>query len=121
LLESFVNHNPERPAYTTFDVDAPDPDASLMFVGEPRAPVGVLFQIRHDSILPEFDYTKLVVRLPRHEPDSLTRDVLDRYRYFVMRRARALAISGRGDEIPALVGWYRSLAVSRVAPLPISN
>jgi hypothetical protein len=121
LLESFVTHNPDRPPYTTFDVDAPDPDARLMFFGESRAPVGVLFQIRHDSILPEFDYTRLVVRLPGHEPDSLTRDVLARYRYFVMRRARALAASRRGDEIQALIGWYRSLAVSRVAPLPISN
>jgi hypothetical protein len=130
LLESFITQSPDRPAYTTSDVDAPDPDAGLMFVGEPRVPVGVLFQIRHDSILPEFDYTKLVVRLPRHalsdrglwgQPDSLTRDMLVRYRYFVVRRARALAASGRGDEIQALIGWYRSLAVSRVAPLPTSN
>jgi len=118
LLESFITRSPDRPAYMTFDVDAPDPEARLMFVGEPRAPVGVLFQIRHDSILPEFDYTRLVVRLPRHEPDSLTRDVLVRYRFFVMRRARALAASGRRDEIQALIGWYRSQAVSRVAPLP---
>lgn len=123
LLESFVNRSPERPAYTTF-FDArgtSDPGAGLMFAGVRRAPVGVLFQIRRDTVLPDFDYAKLVVRLPRNEPDSLTRDVLSIYRYFVIRRANALAAFGRPDEIPPLLAWYRSLPVARLAPLPGSN
>jgi hypothetical protein len=120
LLESFITHSPERPAYTTYDVDA-GLDASQMLTGLPRAPVGLLFQIRSDTALPEFDYTKLAVRLPRHELDARTRGILERYRYFVMRRAQALAMSGQDAEIQRLLGWYRSLAVSQLAPLPVSN
>ena len=120
VLESFITRNPERPAYMTFDVDA-GLDAGQMFVGVPRAPVGLLFQIRNDSVLPEFDYTKLAVRLPRHELDARTRGILERYRYFVMRRAHALAVSGHEDEIQPVLGWYRSLAVSPLAPLPVSK
>jgi len=122
LLESFVDRSPERPAYTTFDVTKRrGADAGLMFVGVRRAPVGVLFQIRRDSVLPDFDYAKLVVRLPRNEPDSLTRAVLSVYRHFVIRRANALAEFGRPDEIPPLLAWYRSLPVARLAPLPDSS
>jgi hypothetical protein len=92
-----------------------------MLPGVPREPVGLLFRIRNEKALPEFDYTRLVVRLPRHEPDARTRVALERYRYFVMRRAQALDAFGRGDEIQPLIGWYQSLAVNRVAPLPIDN
>jgi hypothetical protein len=117
LLESFITRSPERPAYTTYDVDA-GPDARQMLPGIARAPVGVLFEIRRDSVLPEFDYTRFAVRLPRHDPDARTRVVLDRYRYFVVCRSRALAAAGRQTEIEPLFGWYQSLAVSRMAPLP---
>ena len=120
LLESFVTRNPERPAYTTYDVHAAL-DSRQMLTGAPRVPVGLLFQIRADSVLPEFDYTRLVVRLPRHEPDARMRAVLDRYRYFLMRRVQALANSGREAEIEPLLDWYQSLPVSRVAPLPARN
>jgi hypothetical protein len=90
-----------------------------MLVGVPRAPVGVLLEIRHDSVLPEFDYTQFVIRLPRHEPDARTKAVLDRYRYFLVCRAQALAASGRQAEIEPLFRWYQSLAGSRLAPLPV--
>ncbi|HTW90600.1 MAG TPA: DUF2723 domain-containing protein [bacterium] len=130
LLESFVTHSPERPAYTTFDVDA-GTDAGQMLSGVPRAPVGLLFQIQASSLkpqapdsglaagsaLPVFDYTKLTVRLPRSEPDARTREILLRYRFFVMRRAAALAASGHRDEIQPLIEWYQSLPVARLAPL----
>jgi hypothetical protein len=118
LLESFITHSPERPAYTTYDVDA-GLDARQMLAGVPRAPVGLLFQIRNDTVLPDFDYRKLAVRLPRHKPDERTRTVLDRYRYFVMRRAQALATARHQGEIQPLLGWYESLPVSRLTPLPV--
>ncbi len=118
LLDSFVTRSPERPAYMTFDTDAGF-DAAQMLRGVPRVPVGVLFEIRPDSVLPEFDYTRLVVRLPQHEPDGRTRAVLERYPYFVLRRAQALAVVRRQAEIEPLLRWYRSLAVTRLAPLPV--
>jgi hypothetical protein len=117
LLESFITRSPERPAYTTYDVDA-GLDARQMLVGVPREPVGLLFQMRNDTALSEFDYRELAVRLPRIKPDERTRAVLDRYRYFVMRRAQALATARHQGEIQPLLGWYESLPVSRLTPLP---
>ncbi len=118
LLESFITGSPERPAYTTYDADA-GLDARQMLPAERRVPVGLLFQIRRDTVLPEFDYTRFVVRLPRQGLDMRARAVLERYRYFLMRRARALASSGRQSEVEPLVRWYQSLAVSRLAPWPV--
>jgi hypothetical protein len=118
LLRSFITHNPERPAYTTFAADA-NLDAQQMLSGASLAPVGLLFQVRSDTVLPEFDYTRFVVRLPRHEPDARTRVALDRCRYFLMRRVQALATLRRGAEIQPLLDWYRSLPVSRLSPLPM--
>jgi hypothetical protein len=117
MLESFVTRNPERPAYTTYDVDA-GPVAMMMLRAAARAPVGMLFQIRRDSTLPEFDYGSLKVRLPGHAPDARTRSVLERYRYFMMRRAQALLACGQEDRIGPLLDWYESLPVNRLAPLP---
>ena len=117
MLASFVTRNPERPAYTTFDADAGN-DASQLLSGVARVPVGLLFQLRRDTLIPEFDYTRITVRLPRHEPDARTRAMLERYRYFLMCRAQTLANSRREAEIDTLLHWYQSLAVSRVAPLP---
>jgi hypothetical protein len=117
LLESFVTRSPERPAYTTFDIDA-GLDARQMLAGVPRSPVGLLFQIRSDTVLPEFDYSRFVVRLPRHELDMRTRAALERYRYFLMRRAQVLAASGRDGEIEPLLGWYGALPLGRLVPLP---
>jgi hypothetical protein len=118
LLESFVTRNRERPAYTTYDVDA-GPDARQMLAGTPRAPVGLLYQIGSDTALPEFDYRELVVRRPGHEPDARTQAALERYRYFVMRRSQALAAAGQEDRIASLLDWYRSLPLSGQAPLPV--
>jgi hypothetical protein len=117
LLESFITRSPERPAYTTYDTDA-GLDARQMLPGERRVSVGLLFQIRSDTVLPEFDYTRFVVRLPRQGLDMRTRAALERYRYFLVRRARALATSGHEDEIQSLLGWYDSLPLGRLAPLP---
>jgi len=117
LLESFITRSPERPAYMTHDADA-GLDAGQMLAGERRVPVGLLFQIRSDTVLPEFDYTRFAVRIPRNGPDMRTRAALERYRFFLMRRAQVLAARGRGAELDGLVDWYQSLPVSRLAPLP---
>jgi hypothetical protein len=143
MLESFVLRNPERPAYTTFDADA-NQDARQMLdqgsgvrgpgpgpesgprspIPNPRpllmvpVPVGLLFQLRSDSLLPEFDYTRMVVRTPRHTMDMRTLATLERYRYFLMRRLQWLAAQKRTAEMQALVDWYRASQVSAVAPLP---
>jgi hypothetical protein len=140
LLESFITHNPERPAYTTFEANA-NADARQLLAGATLAPVGLLFRImpgvgdrgpgtgagtlspdtwpRASGPLPEFDYTRLVVRLPRHEPDARTQAVLERYQYFLTCRVRALVNSRRDDEIKPLLGWYESLPLSRLVPLPV--
>jgi hypothetical protein len=120
LLESFVTRNPERPAYTTYGVEA-GLDAQQMLAGVSRVPVGLLYQIRNDTVLPEFDYQQLVVRLPRHKPDERTRASLVRYRYFAMSRLQALAAAGDRDRIVALLGWYRSLPLNELAPLPVRD
>ena len=118
MLASFVTRNPERPAYTTFDVDA-GTDAKQLLPGIARVPVGLLFQLRSDTLIPEFDYSRLTVRVPPRQPDVRTRANLERYRFFLMRRAQVLAARGRREEIGRLVSWYQSLPVSRVAPLPV--
>jgi hypothetical protein len=118
MLASFVTRNPERPAYTTFDADA-GTDAKELLPGVARVPVGLLFQLRSDTVIPEFDYSRLTVRLPPRQPDMRTRATLERYRYFLMRRAQILVARGRGAEVRKLVDWYQSLPVSLVAPLPV--
>jgi len=118
MLVSFVTRNPGRPAYTTFDADA-GADAKELLPGGARVPVGLLFQLRSDTLIPEFDYSRLKVRVPPRQPDMRTRASLERYRFFLMRRAQALAVRGRGEEIERLVSWYQFLPVSRAAPLPV--
>jgi hypothetical protein len=117
MLASLLTQNPERPAYTTFDADA-GTDARQLLPGVARVPVGLLFQLRSDTVIPEFDYFGLETRVPPRQPDMRTRAVLERYQYFLMCRVRALANSGREAEIEPLLRWYQSLAVSRLAPLP---
>jgi hypothetical protein len=127
LLRSFLTRSPERPSYTTFDASA-GVDAQQLLAGATLAPVGLLFQIQPQApdsglaaglVLPQFDYTRLKVRLPGREPDLRTRLVLERYRYFLIRRVQALAAFGRGDEVGPLLDWYGSLPLSRIAPLAV--
>jgi len=117
MLASFVTRNPERPAYTTFEADA-GTDARQLLPGVARVPVGLLFQLRSDTLIPEFDYSRLETRLPPRQPDMRTRASLERYRFLLMRRAQMLAARGRGAEADKLVDWYQSLPVSHLALLP---
>ncbi len=117
MLASFVTRNPERPAYTTFEADA-GADAKQLLPGVARVPVGLLFQMRSDTLVPEFDYSGLRIRVPPRQPDMRTRASLERYRFFLTRRAQMLAARGRGVEVKKLVDWYQSSRVSSLAPLP---
>jgi hypothetical protein len=117
MLASFLTRNPERPAYTTFDADA-GPDARQLLPGVARVPIGLLFQLRSDTLIPEFDFTRLSTRLPPRSPDLRTRASLERYRFLVMRRAQLLAARGRGGEVRKLEDWYQSLPLGSLAPLP---
>jgi len=118
LLASFVTRSPERPAYTTFDAAA-GTDAQQLLPGVARVPVGLLFQLRSDTLIPEFDYAALNARVPPRRPDMRTMATLERYRYFLLCRAQMLASRGRGAEVEKLVDWYQSLPVNRAVPLPV--
>ena len=78
----------------------------------------MLFELRADTVLPQCDYSQWRIRLPRHALDQRARVCLDRYRFFVMKRAATLAGRGRVTEANELVGWYQKQPVSRIAPLP---
>ena len=106
LLESFVENNPERPAYVTF-AKGSNLDASQMFPHMRWVPVGLLFELRADSVITGFDYSRFNVRLPRR-PDSRTQANLYRYQMFCQARISALVGSGRTDEAEQVVRWYRA-------------
>jgi len=104
LLRRFLTWDGKRPAYVTFGPDA-GTDAKQVLAGLRLAPVGLLFELRPDTLLPQFDYAQMRVRVPRAGMDERTRANLMRYRYFVSRRAQALAAAGRPDEAGALARW----------------
>ncbi|MEO0077391.1 MAG: DUF2723 domain-containing protein [candidate division WOR-3 bacterium] len=104
LLRGFLVRDGLRSGYVTFAPDA-GPDARQLLAGLPAAPVGLLFRVGGDDALPPFDYTRLAVRVPRCGVDGRTRANLERYRYFVGRRVRALLDAGRPEEAQALAGW----------------
>lgn len=118
MMASFVTRSPDRPAYMTFDRDA-DADARELLPGVARVPVGLLFELRSDTVLPSCDYSQWRIRLPAHTLDQRTRVCLERYRFFVMKRAAMLAGRGRATEANELVDWYQKQPVSRLAPLPM--
>ncbi len=107
LLRSFFLNNPERPAYTTFPREV-NIDAQQMLSGFNLVPTGLLFQIRTDTIIPEFDYSRLKVRIPKFKIHERSRINLDRYRFFVRSRLELLRRRGRLAEARALADWERS-------------
>jgi hypothetical protein len=58
------------------------------------------------------------VRVPSRRLDDRARVTLERYRFFVLRRANALALKGRFAEAESALAWYRRQPVARLAPLP---
>ena len=105
LLRSFIERNPERPAFTTMGPES-GRDAQELFAGFRLVPVGILLQVRRDTIIPEFDYTKLRVRIPRLRLDQRTRVNLERYGRFCQLRAELLSKQGRVQEAQAVIDWY---------------
>jgi hypothetical protein len=117
MMTSFVVRHPGRPAYTTFDADA-GIDAKQLLPEWRRVPVGLLFELRSDTVVPAFDYAQFRVRVPARRLDERARVVLERYRFFVLRRANALAVQGRFAEAESGLAWYRRQPVVALAPLP---
>jgi hypothetical protein len=117
MLESFIARSPERPAYTTYD-ELSSADAKQMMPWARRVPVGMLFELRTDTVIPPFDYAQFRIRMPAHNVDMRTRANLEHYRFFVVRRAQFLAAVGRTADLEAMVAWYRAQPVGSFAPLP---
>lgn len=113
MIASFVERNSERTAYTTFAAGA-DQDARELLPQMLRVPVGLLFELRTDSVLPEFDYRQWRIRLPLHQLDERTRLNLNRYHYFVSQRAAALVERGLLTEADSLLWWYQNQPVNRL-------
>jgi hypothetical protein len=105
LLRSFFVNNPDRPAYTTFDTTASS-DARQLLAGFQTVPVGILYQIRTDSLIPEFDYRQLQVRIPRFGLNNRSRFNLDRYRIFIQQRVALLLCHNRTVEAQQAQEWY---------------
>jgi len=105
LITSFVERNPDRPAYATFP-RGQDADSRQVLPGRNWLARGLVFELRPDSLTLPFDYAGLAVRRPAH-PDARTRANLARYRAFAAERARLLAALGREGEATAVTDWYR--------------
>ncbi len=107
LLRSFIINNPTRPAYTTFPPDANN-DARELWAGFNPIPVGILFQMRIDTVIPQFNYHRLTIRIPRFGVDHRTRINLDRYQMFVRWREKILKERHRLAEAQHLKNWYQT-------------
>jgi len=105
LISSFVENNPDRPAYATFPREQ-DLDARNILPGWLWLARGTLYELRPDYLVGEFDCERLRVRLPRH-PDGRTRATIARYAILARERARLLTALGREEEAAAVVDWYR--------------
>lgn len=106
LLRSFLLNSPERPSYTTFPPMS-NHDARQILAGFNLVPVGILFQLREDTLTPVFDYNCLRVRHPSRKLDPRTKVNLERYRFFVQQRIEILKVQGRIEEALAVNDWYR--------------
>lgn len=113
LLRSFIINNPERPAYTTFPLEA-DNDSRQLLTGFNLVPTGVLFQVRTDSFVPAFDYNRLEVRIPRLGMDERSLFNLNRYRMFVRARIALLKRLNRDSEALAVENWYHQVFSNRL-------
>ena len=105
LLESFAGRNLDRPAYSTF-ARQENRDAVEMFRSRSWVPVGVLYELRTDTVLPAFDYSTLTVRVPVR-PDPRTRVNLARYGRFAREHIGFLVRQGRSEEARQVQDWLQ--------------
>jgi hypothetical protein len=112
LLRSFFLKSPERPWYTTFPVTENE-DARQLLSGFKLVPLGIVYQVREDTLVPAFDYHRLRVRLPKRKLDERTQVNLNRYRYFVKQRIDLLMSQGRREEAAAVADWYQQNFIQR--------
>jgi len=76
-------------------------------------PLGIVYQVREDTLVPAFDYHRLRVRLPKRRLDERTQVNLNRYRYFVKQRIDLLMSQGRREEAAAVADWYQQNFLQR--------
>ncbi|MCR4423167.1 MAG: DUF2723 domain-containing protein [candidate division WOR-3 bacterium] len=112
LLRSFFLKSPERPWYTTFP-ETENEDARQLLSGFKLVPLGIVYQVREDTLVPAFDYHRLRVRLPKRRLDERTQVNLNRYRYFVKQRIDLLMSQGRREEAAAVADWYQQNFLQR--------
>ncbi|MGQ9678543.1 MAG: protein O-mannosyl-transferase family [bacterium] len=106
LLRSFFLNFPERPSYTTFPLTG-DSDAGEILAGFNLVPVGMLIQLRSDTVIPDFDYDRLRIRYPSRKLDQRTKVNLQRYHFFVKGRIEMLKNRGRMKDAVGVEVWYR--------------
>lgn len=106
LLRSLVVNNPDRPTYTTFSANSSN-DAKQLLAGFQLVPVGILYQIRTDTLIPKFDYSTLNIRIPRFGLNQRHKFNLDRYRLFVQSRIQILKRQNRISEAQQVEEWYK--------------
>lgn len=107
LLRSFILNNPDRSTYITFPATS-SLDAQQLVKELHTIPQGILFRLQNDSVIPEFDYHRLRVRIPRYGLNERTRFNLKRYQFFILERIRLLENNSRFDEAQALKEWFRN-------------
>lgn len=105
LISSFVENNPDRPAYATFTREQ-DQDARSILPGWNWLARGTLYELRPDSFVAGFEYDRLRVRLPRY-PDDRTRASVARYAVVARERVRLLVALGREADAAAVADWFR--------------
>jgi MFS family permease len=104
MLNSFIDHNPARRTFVTFD-DRSDYDAKSIQPGRKRIPYGLLFELTNDTISERFNYQQLLVRKPSLILDDRTKMILQRYEAFGLARAGFLQKQGRKEEAEQTLDW----------------
>jgi tetratricopeptide (TPR) repeat protein len=104
MLNSFIDHNPARRTFVTFD-DRTDFDAKSIEPARKRIPYGLLYELTNDTVSERFNYEQLTARKPNLILDDRTKMVLKRYEAFGLARAVFLQKQGRKEEALQTLDW----------------
>lgn len=104
MINSFIDHNPTRRAFITFD-DRNDYDAKSIKPESARIPYGLLYELTNDTISERFNYEQLLVRKPNLILDERAKIVLQYYEAFGLARAVFLQKQGRKEEAGQTLDW----------------